>query len=693
MIVRIHPSKLFAILFSCIILLTSSTFDSSLLSQNILVNETFDDPLILPDGWGQQTLANDGGWSNGNNSSLQSEWWSIDSHGNFIATNDDACDCNKSEDYLITPPLNFTDLDNAILSFAGFFSGQAFEGSTDRATIEYSLNGGDSWIVLTEIAGNGNADNTVWENHNVNLSELLTYNDVLLAFHYDDDGGWMFGWAIDDVVIYEPVGLNAEMTLLTFPTNISLGSAVNISGVITNTGTDVIESFDIVWSQGGSMSYSQSYGNLNISTGNSYNFTHQDQFFAQSAGLYLIDVTVTNVNGQQDEDLSNNSLSSSIMVIEYGEIYSGGFLRDYIYFKPSSAPENCPLVFVCHGYGGSAQDIMNYSHFNDLAIEYGFAVCYPQGIQDSGGNTFFNVGYDFQNNETVDDVAYLEDLISLFSTDGSVNPEEVFCTGMSNGGDFCYLLACEASESFRGVAPISGMIMQDIMDNCTPSQNVGILEIHGTQDNVTYYNGDYNNQDGWGAYPSIPATIDFFVDLYGLALNSTGNFPNISSNDGSSVSYQKYGVEDECGKVWLYTVSGGGHDWPGAYGNMDIDASREAWLFFDSLCGSGPSSGCTDSAACNFNPAITEDDGTCIYAVEGYDCEGVCLNDFNGDGVCDSICPEDLNSDGYITIQDILLILSEFGCTSFCENDINQDGFVTVDDLLQVLSEFGNTCS
>ncbi len=56
-------------------------------------------------------------------------------------------------------------------------------------------------------------------------------------------------------------------------------------------------------------------------------------------------------------------------------------------------------------------------------------------------------------------MAYLEDLIDLFTTDGSVDPDEVFCTGMSNGGDFCYLLACEASESFLGVAPISGMIM------------------------------------------------------------------------------------------------------------------------------------------------------------------------------------------------------------------------------------------
>jgi len=559
---------------------------NSVFAQTILLDEDFSTTTQdgLPDLWSQYTLSDDGGWLNGMSNDLQSEWWGIDPHGTFVATNDDACDCNKSEDYLITPPLNFGDVDNAILSFASFFSGETFQGNTDRATIEYSLDGGDSWIVLTEIDGNGNSDNTVWENHSVNLSEILEYNDVLLGFHYDDDGGWMFGWAIDDVVIYEPFGLNAEMTLLTFPTNISLGAAVNIEGVITNIGAETIESFDIVWSQGGAMSYSQSYENLSISSGNAYDFTHQDQFYAESAGLYPIDVTVTNVNGQQDEDLTNNSLTNSIMVIEYGEINSGKFQREYIYFKPSSAPENCPLVFVCHGYTGTAQGIMNYSEFNNLATEFGFAVCYPQGIEDSYGSTFFNVGYDFQNNETVDDVAFLEDLITLFSADNSIDPDKVFCTGMSNGGDFCYLLACEASESFLGVAPISGMIMQDIMNDCTPSQKVGILEIHGTQDNVTYYDGDYNNQDGWGAYPSIPATIDFFVDLYDIELNATGNFPNIASNDGSTVSFEKFGIDEECAKVWLYTVNGGGHDWPGAYGNMDIDSSREAWLFFDSLC-------------------------------------------------------------------------------------------------------------
>ena len=34
------------------------------------------------------------------------------------------------------------------------------------------------------------------------------------------------------------------------------------------------------------------------------------------------------------------------------------------------------------------------------------------------------------------------------------------------------------------------MIMQDIMDACNPSSTTNILEIHGTNDDVTYYDGD-----------------------------------------------------------------------------------------------------------------------------------------------------------------------------------------------------------
>jgi polyhydroxybutyrate depolymerase len=548
-------------------------------AQNTLISENFESN-SLPDGWSQQTAASDGGWNLGTAGSLESDYWSIAPHGNIIGTNDDDCDCDKSQDYLILPPLDLSATDNAILEFQAYYDGGTFEGDTEVATIEYSLDGGNSWTVYETIEG---SDDGSWSAHAVGLGDLVGNSDVLLAFRYNDDGGWMFGWALDDVVVYEPTGLDAAMTSLDLPSTVNVPSDITISGTVSNLGAEMIEAMDISWSDG-EVNHVETFSGLTFMSGTSFPFTHEEVFTMSQPGSVQLEVTVSNVNGMEDDLSSNNTLTQTISALEYGTLQDGGINRDYIYYHPGNAPANCPLVFVCHGYTGSAQGIMNYSEFNALADEFGFAVCYPQGIDDSYGNAFWNVGYDFQNNETVDDVAFLIHLTEYLEANHSLDTEKVFCTGMSNGGDFCYLLACEAADHFRAVAPIAGMIMQEIMDACNPSEAVSILEIHGTQDNVTYFNGDPNNADGWGAYPSIPATMNFFVNLFGLQLEESFDFENLAPGDGSTVSADQYGAEGSCTQVRLYTVDGGGHDWPGAYGNMDIDASREAWLFFQEIC-------------------------------------------------------------------------------------------------------------
>ena len=45
--------------------------------------------------------------------------------------------------------------------------------------------------------------------------------------------------------------------------------------------------------------------------------------------------------------------------------------------------------------------------------------------------------------------------------------------------------------------------------------------------------------------------------------------------------------------------------------------------------------GCIDDNACNYNLNADYDDGSCYYANAPYDCDGVCVNDNDGDGVCD----------------------------------------------------------
>tara|TARA_B100000768_G_scaffold8401_1_gene8785 strand:- start:5378 stop:6517 length:1140 start_codon:yes stop_codon:yes gene_type:complete len=257
-----------------------------------------------------------------------------------------------------------------------------------------------------------------------------------------------------------------------------------------------------------------------------------------------------------------------------------GIDRQYIYYEPTELNEQLPLVFVMHGFTGDANDIKNYSEMNDFADQYGFAVCYPRGTVDSGGNRFWNVGYAFHQNETVNDVGFLTELAVYLQDTQALNPDYTFATGMSNGGEMCYMLACQAYDTFKAVAPVAGMILQVILDECDESPAIPIFEIHGSQDNVTPLSGDPNNNDGWGAYPSIQSTINYFAEKNECTTVVNGLVPDIDTSDNSFIESEKHlnGINEN--EVWYYKVVGGGHDWPGAWGNMDIEAGEEAWLFF-----------------------------------------------------------------------------------------------------------------
>lgn len=82
-----------------------------------------------------------------------------------------------------------------------------------------------------------------------------------------------------------------------------------------------------------------------------------------------------------------------------------------------------------------------------------------------------------------------------------------------------------------------------------------------------------------------------------------------------------------------------------------------------------PVVGCTDATACNYNAQAVSDDGTCYFAPAEYGCDGQCLSDEDGDGICDafegSACAQDLNGDGVVTVADLVLFLGSFAQT--CE--------------------------
>ena len=92
--------------------------------------------------------------------------------------------------------------------------------------------------------------------------------------------------------------------------------------------------------------------------------------------------------------------------------------------------------------------------------------------------------------------------------------------------------------------------------------------------------------------------------------------------------------------------------------------------------------GCTDENACNYDPAALFEDGSCEYANFPLDCDGACVNDVDGDGVCDEFeipgCVDETacNYNAEATEDGDNCVYAEeyFDCDGNCLNDANDNG-------------------
>ena len=286
---------------------------------------------------------------------------------------------------------------------------------------------------------------------------------------------------------------------------------------------------------------------------------------------------------------------SCCTIAEERTIIHQGVEREFLVHIPNSLTEDSPIVFVMHGFTGTAKGIMEYSDMNAIADREGFMVIYPQGTKDTAGNTFFNVGYEFHQDSKIDDVSFIRNLFTLLSEEYGLKRKKGFATGMSNGGDMSYLLACNASDLFIAVAPVAGSLMKKIKDTCVTKSPVPIFEIHGTGDQITLFDGDIENERGWGAYYDLTSTINFFADAYNLDSKTVKMITKKKEGAEYDIYFERYWSHNSNDEVWMYKIIDGRHVWPGfkinwwqnpiywyyfGSGNDDIDASEEIWSFF-----------------------------------------------------------------------------------------------------------------
>lgn len=250
-----------------------------------------------------------------------------------------------------------------------------------------------------------------------------------------------------------------------------------------------------------------------------------------------------------------------------------GHMRNFVMYLPAGLKADAPVVFVLHGHGGK---IWRGNPFVKTADKYGFAVCIPQGLKEPTGKTGWNVGYPFQEGWKVDDVKSLCRMAKYVQKKYQLSRENTFLTGMSNGGEMCYLMGYSKQNTFKAVAPIAGLTMEWTYRTMEAPRPIPLMEIHGTEDRVSEWFGDLDNKGGWGAYMPVPQAVGYWVARNRCTHEVTERVESLKGSQGHPIIRHCFAGSPSGCDVWLYEVQGAGHEWF----TDDIDTGEEIWRFF-----------------------------------------------------------------------------------------------------------------
>ena len=278
--------------------------------QSVIYSENFDNG--IPSTWTQTTNATDGGFLGGNSTSLSSQYFSFTNPGsNFVATNDDGCNCDKSNEYLITDVIDLSGYSVMHATFKSFYYGATYQGATEVAEFLYSTNGGATWTSIGTLDPAGD-----WETQWIDVTAACGNANVQFAFNYQDGGGWLYGLGIDDFALFAPYNFDVAMESLNMPTTLGLNNApFTFEGTLRNYGGATITSATINYSVNGGTPVTESLSGLSIAPYDTYTWTHTTAWNPSTTGTYSVDFYALPINGTFDQNTSNDNLNVSLEVL------------------------------------------------------------------------------------------------------------------------------------------------------------------------------------------------------------------------------------------------------------------------------------------------------------------------------------------------------------------------------------------
>ena len=284
-------------------------------------------------------------------------------------------------------------------------------------------------------------------------------------------------------------------------------------------------------------------------------------------------------------------------------------------------------------------------------------------------------------------------------------------------------------------------------NTCSGNNSGNYDTMSGTQNLAI---GNFNNNDYAliKLYNDIPSSYNAYYAGWSKSSSNPGNnVVGIHHADGDikKISYNAYGMGSS-GNWWDFAYSSG-RVIPGSSGSPFFDSSKRirgiasyiytnycspapdcycsqnyyhgyakfssAWNYIDQYLdpinsgavtldgtryGEQVIYGCTNESACNYDLDATDDDGSCVYSEENYDCNGNCTSQIDECGVCagdgtSCLEPGDVNADGTLDIVDIILLINiVLGSEEYNSlGDLNNDFQINIVDVVILVNQILST--
>jgi polyhydroxybutyrate depolymerase len=260
------------------------------------------------------------------------------------------------------------------------------------------------------------------------------------------------------------------------------------------------------------------------------------------------------------------------------EIIVDGMERAFVSYVPTGAKEKMPVVISLHGGFATPKGMLKLADFRPLADQDKFILICPasKGIWRDGAD-----------NKGVDDVKFIDQLITYVLNTYNGDASRVYITGISKGGFMTSRLAGQLHHRIAAVAVVAATL--NIGEGYDLEKPMPVMYIHGTNDKIIPFNG--GKKFGREMY-----SHDQIIKKW-VTLNNCNPEPVITqipdnADDGTTIIKEEYSNPANGLKVIGYTINNAGHTWPGGWQYFpkfivgktthNLNACQVIWDFFKS---------------------------------------------------------------------------------------------------------------